>query len=538
MKIEIDIKSNIINSTHFSNTELKQPLIIYGCVELIHTANKLIKYPSYQEILTFLNTYFDENNISILQKIEGKYFIIYNLNHKQYLFCYKNSIQRIYYSFHNLILTISDNILSVFSDLQTSQQNAVQFLFFRFIGGRQTLFENIFRLMPCECLVLDFEKNTLKTKQHFIYPKSAIEPNKLSQAGEQMHSLFRDALQTRIEKYPNETLLLPISGGMDSRYILAIALELVDAKRITALTFGSKGSYDYEIGSKVARTAGVRHVAFPLSCDDYGYTDLYNNCLDTDGQINYITELPFKIIKRYEEYGKIVLSGFVGDTIMGAKTKSEHFDNQIDIVLKDSLINDKQLIQKFLSDSTIQSSFYFPSQKDSYLTEFEQWFFLNHFNKYTNYCIFKNQHNLTYISPFIDYQFCDFILKLPFEMRYNRNLYFAEFCRQFPKLASIPLKSYYGKPLNSSRIEQFISKQWNKFNVRILKNNKNVNYIPFVKYTDKILKIKSLQESTKDILPIELHNLIFQNPKYSLLLFNLKCLEILKTNFNVKFTSQ
>lgn len=535
MKIEIDIKSESLTSAFFSSTELKQTLIIYGCVELLHAAQQPIKYPSNQEILTFMQNNFDEKRISISEMIEGKYLIIYKLDRKIFIFCDKHSIQRIYYTFNNSRLTISDNLLSDFSNFQISQQNAIQFLFFRFVSGRQTLFENIFQIMPCDCLVLDLENHTLDIKQHFIFPKRDVKVESFTQAGELMHTLFRNALQTRIDKHPNETLLLPTSGGMDSRYILATALELVDSKRILALTFGTKGTYDFEIGALVAKTAGVRHVGFPLTYEDYILDiELINNCLDTDGQINFITELPLKICKRYEEYGKFVLSGYLGDTVMGAKTSSQVFNNHTDIILKDSLVKEKSVIQKFISDATIESSFYYSANDNSCLTPFEDWFFTNHFCKYTNFCVFKNRQNLSYMTPFVDYQFFDFMINLPFEMRNSRNLYFQTICHRFPKLASVPFKSYCGAPLNSSKFERYITKQWNRVNVRVLKSDKNVNYIPFLKYTDKIVKIKSLQRNMKGILPVELHNLIFQNSKYSLLLFNLKCLEILKFNFSVK----
>jgi len=59
--------------------------------------------------------------------------------------------------------------------------------------------------------------------------------------------------------------VVPLSGGLDSRAILGGLLDRGLKGRVLAVTFGTPGTYDYEIGRLVAEHAGVTHEAIDLS---------------------------------------------------------------------------------------------------------------------------------------------------------------------------------------------------------------------------------------------------------------------------------
>ena len=66
-------------------------------------------------------------------------------------------------------------------------------------------------------------------------------------------------------------------------YVLFTALEIIDASRITAMTYGTPATYDFEIGKKIAKAAGIRHVEYPLEKENFPTNAIINNCKDTDG---------------------------------------------------------------------------------------------------------------------------------------------------------------------------------------------------------------------------------------------------------------
>ena len=78
--------------------------------------------------------------------------------------------------------------------------------------------------------------------------------------------MFRQACASLVEPDPLPgDHIVPLSGGLDSRLVLATLLELGLGSRIIAVTFGTPGTLDFELGREIARHAGVRHEAIPLS---------------------------------------------------------------------------------------------------------------------------------------------------------------------------------------------------------------------------------------------------------------------------------
>ena len=53
---------------------------------------------------------------------------------------------------------------------------------------------------------------------------------------------------------PGRTHYIPLSGGLDSRALLAAAMEA--GAEVETLTFGMPGTMDYEDGNRVARAVG------------------------------------------------------------------------------------------------------------------------------------------------------------------------------------------------------------------------------------------------------------------------------------------
>lgn len=70
---------------------------------------------------------------------------------------------------------------------------------------------------------------------------------------------IRDACENELQSSGKRAAIVPLSGGLDSRLVLATLLELLPAKDIHCYTYGFKGHLDYEIAPLVARRAGVSH---------------------------------------------------------------------------------------------------------------------------------------------------------------------------------------------------------------------------------------------------------------------------------------
>jgi hypothetical protein len=535
MKTSIDRKTGqVVGSNELSIHS--ERLYILGQVERLHVSTQTTWYPGLDEVESYLASLPHERFVAGVTALEGKYLILWKSGARIYIFCDRYSLWPIYCRLTTTSLELLDRILDGSNPLLIPQENALAFLLLGFVPGRRTLFDGIDQIMPGECLLLNTANGEISIETVCVYPSRDCEVNNPQTASQTFHALFREGLEKRIGAYsPNEKLLLPLSGGVDSRYVLGTALELVAASRIIAMTFGAPGSYDFEIGQKVAKAMGVRHLAYPLSPAVYSAGALIKNCQDTDGQISFTTEAPVEVYQDLAQYGTVMLSGYVGDAVMGKKA---HFkSNMVDhrsIVLDDITLKCSDPLAAYLPSNVVDASFYYENGQASSLDPAELWFFINHFTKYSFYCVFKLREHFKYINPFIDYAFLDYFLNLPLAMRAERKIYFEWLPRHFPQLSGLPCSSFWGAPLSAPPIEKWLAHQWDRLMHYGLGIDRRVNKINLYRSCRQLTNPEELYREMVDFLPAELLKQISKKSLYYFVLYNLKCLSILHSNLGIK----
>jgi asparagine synthase (glutamine-hydrolysing) len=532
MKIIINLKSGNISSTTSANYS-SEDLMIFGRIDCLHDNNYEIWNPNFLVFEKYLKNLSDDKIISSMVSVEGQYLIILKKREDIYIFCDRYCIRPIYYRKVNNQIEIFDRIIENVDDLLIQKSSVLIFLLLRFIPGRQTLFNGISQIMPGECLILRKNINKIDIQISCVYPKKKID---LEDPKKTFHYLFRQGLEQRVSNISNsKKLLLPLSGGLDSRYVLFTALEIVDSSRIAAMTYGTPGTYDFEIGKKIAKLAGIKHIEYPLTKENYTTDAIINNCKDTDGQISFTTEAPIEIFQDFANHGEVILSGYVGDAIVGNKANKNANEGKKSIILKDALVKGNDPLTKYIDPSLLESSFYYDIVLKSSLNDFEYWFFINHFTKYSLHCVFKLREHFNYINPFIDYKFTDYVINLPFSLRENQKLYRKLLREKFPNFSNIPCKPYRGAPLKASFIKRFVAHQQDRVLHYCFGIDKRINKIDLFRYRNQILEPDLLRKNTESLLPFEFTEIIFKNSKYYLLLYNLKCIEIIKNYFDAKF---
>lgn len=126
-------------------------------------------------------------------------------------------------------------------------------------------------------------------------------------------NILRASVLDRIK--PGQTHCVPLSGGLDSRAILSILREGVEASNIHTYTFGTPKTYDYEIGAVIANRAGTRHRQMDLTQTKWSIDSLIKTAKSQDAQTMLFHHIPYEWLHEYKDH--IIWSGYVGDAIMG-----------------------------------------------------------------------------------------------------------------------------------------------------------------------------------------------------------------------------
>lgn len=130
-----------------------------------------------------------------------------------------------------------------------------------------------------------FFYDLIKNKQSFLdnYPdivKKLKDPNSLSVSIQHGVGTFKKAVEDILSKSysSNKLHVVPLSGGLDSRAILACLLDYLPNENILTVTYGWKGTHDFEIGRLISKKAGVKNLSIDMSEFTWNTEKLVSAC--------------------------------------------------------------------------------------------------------------------------------------------------------------------------------------------------------------------------------------------------------------------
>lgn len=289
---------------------------------------------------------------------------------------------------------------------------------------------------------------------------------------EEGSKLWLEAISANFK--PNEKHLVPISGGLDSRAVLAGLLKHTDAQNIHSYTFGTPKTLDYEIGSYVAKKIGTKHTSFDLTQYKYKQAELEDISTRINRQTILFHHPPvWQLDKKYKELQ--LWSGFLGDSVSGDKidlslNKGEEFTKYLK----------KNLYTKSLSFGELNelAEIVDPAILDSkILTPLEEIDFINRQLKFIAPHVLME--GFDYKLPFLNEVFFNFMLSIPNKYREGQYLYKEILLHTFPKEFSWKTKTNLGLPLKASQARCFFKKVENKIVHTMRLKGKSTNYLDF-----------------------------------------------------------
>jgi asparagine synthase (glutamine-hydrolysing) len=381
-------------------------------------------------------------------------------------------------------------ILKICSTKSLKKEAIIDFFLFGYLLDDKTFFEEIHQLPPAS--ILEFSKNNVKLTKYWDY-RYINEFNNISSVElvDQLGDLWQNAVERRIKK--DETIIIPLSGGLDSRAILAAALKCTSKERIVTFSFGEFGSYDLEIGKIVAKNAGVKNIS--LGIDDENFKNQYNLSMnDIEGMIDATPYLAVEKYRGIKGYGDTLFSGTKIDVLLGRHILSSVFSSEMlkkkirshedyseikEIIFNRQKLNEEKRVTQlfdcdFLNEVDIKSSFErthpnFIDVKDwKYPNYFAVWDYKYRWNGYIFFAVFRNKEFYNYLTM-LDTDLVDFALKLPPEFRLDENLYKQMLIKKYPELFNLPTKTNFGLRLNAGIASLFFRRV-----TIILKNMMNI----------------------------------------------------------------
>lgn len=258
------------------------------------------------------------------------------------------------------------------------------------------------------------------------------------------------ALQSIFTNVGNGEHIVPLSGGLDSRTILGGLLVAGLKDRITAVTFGTPGTFDYDIGCAVARQVGVRHKSFDLTQVKIEQDTLEETAREMETRAWIFDAFYRRLI--HKRFGKdaIYWSGFMGDALSG-----RHQILKENVTCEEAISNFIEC-NRFVKSIDLTNPGFDPADvlprppflRDSILNYDRQMEFVLRQESYIRHIVAPTYYD--YRTPFLQPEWVKFILNVPRKFLRNQYLYRKILATAFPDLFSLPTKNSCGLPLTAS----------------------------------------------------------------------------------------
>lgn len=124
-----------------------------------------------------------------------------------------------------------------------------------YVTGRDTLYKNVKQLQAGECLL--YADNQLAVERYYTFEHS--EPENYSEAAllAELDVVAKDSIQRLIRYANGRQIVLPLSGGYDSRLIAALLKE-ANYDNILTFTYGAQGNKEAAYSKIVADNLGLK----------------------------------------------------------------------------------------------------------------------------------------------------------------------------------------------------------------------------------------------------------------------------------------
>lgn len=355
-------------------------------------------------------------------------------------------------------------------------------LSFGFHLGDLTLLRGVECLPNARAITYRADTGELGLGSYWAYPYGEHETWRETEAelGEALHFHLKQALRRRL--HGADKILLPLSGGLDSRTLAGLLHDSGFSGEVLAYSYGQAGSRDVRYARAIAKRLGYRHVTIPTP-DDFVTRHLREAAWVFDAEwsaeLNWGPRFSHLHASLGDTRGHLVLSGMFGDLILGEgafvgeyrrlcgddpqplerlldaffECNQEYCAQAVTRTLLQAGAADEayERIQRIVRDTLAPLK----HQKPFYALNRSE--FLHRQRRHTATVAQSLEYDRRAITPFLDRDVVDFAARMPYPYLSGKTLYKHMIRDHLPSVAAIP----YGKTaLPLSRAPMRSAFQW------------------------------------------------------------------------------
>jgi len=360
----------------------------------------------------------------------------------------------VFYSILNNKLILSDDIKTFQTTgfKQFDEQSINEFTNTAHTLEKKTILKNVYRLQSSEYII--FKNNKIEQQFYFSYSTKQTIKKPHLQLKQQAIKIFDEAFKRLIISLDNRQVILPLSGGYDSR-LIAVMLKKYNYENVICFTFGRKNNAEVENSKKTAKLLDFKWLFIEYSEElikGYVETDTFKEYIHFTGRYSSMPFLQEYFAIKYLrdnniiENNSVFIPGHSGDFLAGSQLVKV-INERVNIEDIPALIVKKKFFyNKKIGTTTIKAenrvkellySFNKDYKENIAYSVFEDYDLKEKISKFIFnstgvFNFFGYEHRI----PFWDKELLLFFKNVPFEQKKMKSLYDGI------------LKNYFFKPYN------------------------------------------------------------------------------------------
>ena len=435
-----------------------------------------------------INNYFENTNI---EKVHGSFALIKNNDNQLTLLVDSIRSIPVFYKVTEKVIYVSDNAEKIAEEchlsLDTDRINELRSC--GYVLGNKTLYKDIYQLLPCEILSINKMDGSVNTQKWHKYPRVTEYKSyvNIEKKVRELDSVFKAVISDTIKRIGQRQIVVPLSGGLDSR-TLAYYLKELGVEDVICISYGRKTSFEVTISKQVARKLGYRWLFCEYDANrwrEFYRSQYYKEYLSYAGHGSEIAcyqafpAIHWLLHNRMINDNAVVLPGHTLDFIagshypeLGEENSWSHNEFHTFIMEKHFLLN-KNTVSNISLDSILTTTSKIETSLDIINSIFE--FELNNrqgkfiANDVRTYDFF----GMGYELPFWDIRLVDFFVSLPYELLYDRKLHRELMNHKIDAMTGI--ETPIAESVNNSRA--FTLKKKLKRVIPFVLNRRKYNYL-------------------------------------------------------------
>jgi asparagine synthase (glutamine-hydrolysing) len=329
-----------------------------------------------------------------------------------------------------------------------------EFLTFDHLLHQRTLLEDV-KLLP-QASYLKFQNNTLTIKRYFDF-KYLDEYPFCEPHSYQERFLFEISRAAQRQSQGKQSKGLMLSGGLDSRFLLAVLADHLPPSNLHTFTWSIPGSDDARYAKEAARSVGSPHHFFELKSD--WLLKLGEKAVRlTDGMGNLVNLHAIANLEEEAQFASVIYKGFMGDAMFGFGLRPRfwaNYDPDTEIQEHLQAYRDYRVLTFDLPEhAELFSESFLHNVQDELVEDYKKgirsagvrqlatqrlYFDLTQrVPRMTINGVLVARDRAVIRLPFTDNDLVEFSMTIPPYLAFERRLMIDSFIRAYPKLARIP----------------------------------------------------------------------------------------------------